>query len=145
MEAADIGLDSGAVAWAAVTLPCHMISQSVESTSFVGRTDVLEYIHAALEPEDRGSSPVIYAVCGLGGIGKTQVALSYAMESKKHYMALLWVDADSRVKLAEGFAAFAVLLGLVAPASADQKSAKTVLVRWFESTGLSSRHLPSQC
>lgn len=145
MEAADIGLNSGAVTSAAVTLPCHMISQSVESTSFIGRTDVLEYIHAALEPEDRGSSPVIYTVCGLGGIGKTQVALSYAMESKKHYKALLWVDADSRVKLAEGFAAFAVLLGLVAPASADQKSAKTVLVRWFESTGLRSRHLPSQC
>lgn len=122
-----------------------MISLSVESTSFVGRTDVLKYIRAALEPDHRGSSPIIYVVCGLGGIGKTQVALSYAIESKKHYQALLWVDADSRVKLAEGFAAFAILLGLVTPASADQKSAKTVLVQWFESTGLSSRDPPSQC
>ena len=122
-----------------------MISLSAESTPLVGRTDVLEYIHAAFEPGNREDSPVIYAICGLGSIGKTQVALSYAIESKKYYKALLWVDADSRVRLAAGFAAFAVLLGLVTPASADQKSAKTVLVQWFESTGLSSRNPPSQC
>ena len=95
VEAVDIVSNSGAVTSAAVNLPCHMICLSVESTSFVGRTDVLKYIRAALELEDRGSSPIIYVVCGLGGIGKTQVALSYAIESKKHYQALLWVDADS--------------------------------------------------
>jgi len=88
---------------------------------------VLGRIRKVLGRTPEEGKPPVYALCGLGGIGKTRLALSYAFESKADRPAILWADASSKVKLAESFSAFALKLGLVKPASADQNSAKTVL------------------
>lgn len=86
---------------------------------------MLERIRKALGIAPRhGRKPPIFALWGLGGIGKTRLAPSYAFESKADRPAIPWTNVSSKVKLAESFSPFAVKLGLIAPASADQNSAE---------------------
>ena len=49
---------------------------------FVGREQLLEQLHQQLQREDR---PVNYALSGMGGVGKTELALQYAQRYKQHY------------------------------------------------------------
>ncbi|KAL4724498.1 hypothetical protein ACLX1H_007939 [Fusarium chlamydosporum] len=66
----------------------------LQNTSFVGRDDILEKLQRLLFEE--GSLKV--ALVGLGGIGKTQIALqlAYWMKEKKQDYSVFWVPALSR-------------------------------------------------
>ena len=102
----------------------------------MGRSESLKYIHSVLNPGIRSSSFTrVYVISGLGGIGKTQLAITYTVGNRNIYKAILWVDIDSKVKLADFFTAFAVELGMVNQSSADQNSAKIILRDWFKTTG----------
>ncbi len=56
---------------------------------FTGRDALLEDLHAALQARDR------VALSGLGGVGKTQVALEYVYLHGADYDAIFWVNAES--------------------------------------------------
>lgn len=43
------------------------------------------------------------ALCGLGGSGKTQLALEYVYRHRKDYDACLWISCDTPIKAAQGF------------------------------------------
>ncbi len=72
---------------------------------FVGRRRELGELHRALA---LGRAGVISAVQGLGGIGKTELALQYAYEHAWHYTAGMWQVG------AEGHAQLLPLLALLA-------------------------------
>jgi hypothetical protein len=44
-----------------------------------------------------------YALHGMGGVGKTQIALKYVYDHLEHFPAIFWVTADSRAKLSQGY------------------------------------------
>ena len=73
------------------------------------REDIKLRLHENLHPREQ-LVPIqrSYALCGLGGVGKTQTALDYVFEYMEDYQALLWAHADSRAKLLESFAHFAI-------------------------------------
>lgn len=52
------------------------------------------------------------AVSGLGGVGKTQLAVEYAYRFLNRYDAVLWVGAEAKDALAAGFGALATELRL---------------------------------
>ncbi len=52
------------------------------------------------------------AISGLGGIGKTQLAIEYAYRYRTNYSAVFWVRAESTDLLTSDFLTIAVLLGL---------------------------------
>ena len=60
---------------------------------FKGRTKPLKELHAAL----LDASGV--AVVGLGGVGKTRLAIEYAWRNGEDYSALLFVRAESAAAL----------------------------------------------
>ena len=73
-------------------------------TLFKGREDFLEKIRATLsQAEYRGhqhvasitASATVASVHGLGGMGKTRVAIEFAHKHADDYTALLLVGADS--------------------------------------------------
>lgn len=94
-------------------IPCFVIAPHKENSHFVGRGDILDEIHAALAPDDSPSSKQrTFALTGLGGMGKTQIALKYAFKYRNIYPVTLWAHADNEAKLAESFCVFAAELGL---------------------------------
>lgn len=104
-------------------IPCFMLSQT-RNTDFVGRGDILEQIDQHLLPRkmpdtDNMQSTRLFALCGMGGIGKTDLAVEYAYSRRRHFGAIFWLEAGVISQLASDFARIATVLGLQAPEEAD--------------------------
>ena len=77
---------------------------------FTGREQLLEHLHDRLTVNKTAALTQAQAISGLGGIGKTQIALEYAYRHRDEYRTVLWATADSRESLILDFVAFANLL-----------------------------------
>ena len=80
---------------------------------FTDRDEILELLHENYTTNRASPSPrQIQAVNGLGGIGKTQVAIEYAYRYHHEYEFTLWVRAATHETLAADFTTLANLLQL---------------------------------
>ncbi|KAI9794810.1 MAG: hypothetical protein M1816_002938 [Peltula sp. TS41687] len=85
---------------------------------FFGRSDILKTLDTVLLPsqetivssEPQETKHVI--LCGMGGIGKTEVALEFAYSRQSKFDAIFWIRADDVDKLEMDFSEIATLLGL---------------------------------
>ncbi len=69
--------------------------------SFVGRENILQKIDEVLSD---GSGPHYAVLQGMGGQGKTQVALEYCRRKKNNpYSAIFWVDATTQDRVEGSF------------------------------------------
>ncbi|KAH8660511.1 hypothetical protein BX600DRAFT_523500 [Xylariales sp. PMI_506] len=106
-----------------LTIPCFSVGSQTRKPTFFGREDILELIDKSLLYEQRSQDKNqglidsfknlrTFALCGPGGIGKTELASEYIFTRKDKYSAIFWVTASSRNVLLEDFARIAVDLGL---------------------------------
>lgn len=79
-------------------------------------------------------------VRGMGGVGKTQIALTYACRYAKNYQAVWWLRAGDEQTLAADYAAFAAAANLKAKhAQRQQTTIDAVRGGWTKiGTGCSS-------
>src|SRR5262249_4655790 len=98
---------------------------------FTGRNELLAHLWMALSPGQALALSQAQAITGLGGIGKTQVALEFAYQHRSDYRTVLWTLSDTRESLVSGYVAIARLLHL--PEKDEQDQGKTVeaVKRWF--------------
>ncbi|HWY84922.1 MAG TPA: FxSxx-COOH system tetratricopeptide repeat protein [Roseiarcus sp.] len=98
---------------------------------FAGRDEDLDDLHTAL-PDAKGT-PV--ALCGLGGIGKTRLAIEYAWSREAVYSALLFVSASDGAALNAGLAGLTAfeILDLPEKEARDDATKITAVLRWLES------------
>ena len=61
---------------------------------------------------ERGNVPYAVALHGLGGAGKSQLALAYAESHKDRYNPILWIDATDEEAVRSSFRRCAAELGL---------------------------------
>lgn len=80
-----------------------------------------------------GGTTALTAVNGMGGVGKTQLALAYAYYYTSHYQAVLWVPSEEPAALASAFAGLARELGLQEQAEVEQSIAIEAVRRWLDS------------
>jgi hypothetical protein len=109
LDALSVVEDSGL----SVNIPCFVITPHAQNPRFVGREEILEDIRAALAPSDaKRQEQRAFVLTGLGGMGKTQIAVEFVFKYRDLFPVTLWAHADSQARLAESFCLFATQLGL---------------------------------
>ncbi|GAA2534315.1 FxSxx-COOH system tetratricopeptide repeat protein [Winogradskya humida] len=96
---------------------------------FTGREKDLRELRSRL----RGGNPVVLsgpmpvALQGMGGIGKTQVALEYAHRYKNAYDVVWWIDAEQVMFIDVALAELGARLNLLLPQTSVLDAAKAVV------------------
>ena len=95
--------------------------------NFTGRSVYLRGILKRFydAPDDIPSKQTI---CGLGGVGKTQLALQYAYENIHNYDAVCWIECSSEAAIKRSCENFLVQAGVPSPTNAD-----AAFLHWFQS------------
>lgn len=98
---------------------------------FTGREELLRTLSAALRADPAVALTQSYALRGLGGIGKTHLAIEYAYRHASDYTAVFWVKAETVEDIITSFLAIANLLHLPASQEADQQQIVAAMQRWL--------------
>lgn len=98
---------------------------------FTERDDALRLLHRELQARDAIALTQPQAITGLGGIGKTQMALEYAYRHGTAYTAVLWVRAASTSELVSSFVELAGVLNLPERHQQDQNLMIDAVQRWL--------------
>ena len=98
-------------------MPCLLLGTHSANDDFCGREDIIEHIAAELLPSKTTVTALDttlrqYALCGFGGIGKTEIAREFARRHKSSFDAVFWVIADEIAKLDEHYQQISLALGL---------------------------------
>jgi tetratricopeptide (TPR) repeat protein len=94
---------------------------------FSGRTLLLNKLTQALAPPN--SSPLVVALWGMGGTGKTALAVEYAHRHQDEYQYVWWVRAEQPATALSDYSALAGPLGLPQRHDNDQTAAAAVRER----------------
>jgi tetratricopeptide (TPR) repeat protein len=97
---------------------------------FTGREQLLTDLEAALVSGK--STALVQAITGLGGAGKTQVAIEYAHRHRNDYRVIWWLRAETPETLLEDLAALAIPLGLAVPTDAAPAEVAATVRRELE-------------
>jgi hypothetical protein len=104
---------------------------------FCGREDILGRLAAELLPSKDtvtapGTSPRQFALCGFGGIGKTEIAREFACRHKDSFDAVFWVVADEIAKLDHHYQQISLALGLEDPSECkNQVVSRETVKTWL--------------
>src|SRR5437879_3511034 len=98
---------------------------------FTGREEILEALHAQLGGGQAIALTQSSALHGLGGVGKTQIALEYAYRHALEYSAVFWIEAEQVETVRASFLRLARLLQVPEYQQADQQQAITAVQRWL--------------
>ncbi len=101
---------------------------------FTDREDILQQLRDLFTKNTAASSKQPLALSGLGGMGKTQIALEYAHRYREEYHVVLWAKADSQEVLSSELVSFATLLNVPGQheQEQDQQYALAAVKRWLE-------------
>ena len=91
---------------------------------FTGRDGLLAAVRDRLLA---GEAAVVQALQGMGGVGKTQLAIEYAHRFAAGYDVAWWVDAEQAGLIGDQFAALGTALGCVQPGAATGEVRAAVL------------------
>ena len=90
---------------------CWFIPASM-SHRFIERQAELRAIQQVLDADDAVPELKVFALYGMGGVGKTQLALHYALESKRRFDTILWIAADTTLSIENSLRDATEALGL---------------------------------
>ena len=76
------------------------------NTTFHFRDELLTALRECLQPCQQLLEIRSVGLHGLGGVGKTQIALEFAYRYMRKYDAIFWVEAETSAKLKESFSAY---------------------------------------
>src|SRR5271165_3274482 len=97
------------------------------NTAFTGRETYLKTLHQNLAQTNA------VALSGIGGMGKTQIAIEYAHRYRGHYQFVLWAGADDASSLLSGFATLANTLDLPEKSEKELSAVAASVTQWLES------------
>jgi tetratricopeptide (TPR) repeat protein len=117
--------------------PRPFIGVQPRIASFTGRADELDWLDAILMQNKPAAVTQAFvgraAVQGMGGVGKTSLAIEYAHRFRGLYAGVCWCPSETHTGLLSALASLAVTLGAATAEEADvAKAAKAALRRLAE-------------
>lgn len=109
------------------TVPFH------RNPCFTGRAAILEALHSRLTTKQDGVLTRTSALSGLGGNGKTQVALEYAYRYALEYSAVFWLAAETTESLMASLHQLADQVQFPERHAAEQAQMIAAVQRWLAS------------
>lgn len=116
---------------ASTTFPCIWNIPYSRNPLFTGREEILSRIHTQSQTTLETGVSQPQAITGLGGIGKTQLAIEYAYRHRQDYQAVFWTLADTPESLASGCVAIAEMLNLPEKDEQDQTKIYAAVKSWL--------------
>lgn len=114
--------------------PCHYLPVA-RNTRFFGRQTILQQIDHYLQPSSNDAGLSSLAIYGLGGVGKTQIALAYAYDKLSELDAVFWIPFETELGLKQAFTNIAIESLKLPKARPEAHQENIVLVRgWLQMT-----------
>jgi tetratricopeptide (TPR) repeat protein len=132
LQIAQLDQQLGAATAEPITFPSSRIFQIPHrrNPNFTGREDLLAALCAALTSGQPAA--LTQAIYGLGGIGKTQLAVEYAYRHAPEYSLVWWVRAEEPTTLAADYARLAQRLNLRERTASEQAIVVDAVRAWLE-------------
>lgn len=113
------------------TVNCKVLKYP-RSPIFQGRPDLLQIMDEHLKPYPDSPNLRTFAIYGMGGVGKTQLALEYCYQHESAYPAIFWVSAARQEKLFRDFQTISQYLGLESHQVSDQWRVRDMVLVWMK-------------
>lgn len=98
---------------------------------FTGRNELLETLHSQLGGNQMVALTQPRALYGLGGVGKTQIALEYVYQHALEYSAVFWIGAETDEQIVSSLLHIAEALQLPERVDKDQQRVVAAAQRWL--------------
>ncbi|RMZ91103.1 hypothetical protein DV736_g1663, partial [Chaetothyriales sp. CBS 134916] len=131
-----------------INLPCYMLKPHTKNKRFWPREDILSRIESALLPtpasvantngsqddqEDEPNTLRTYVLHGIGGVGKTELAIEFVFRHKDKFDAVFILHGDTSSRLSSEYIQMADKLGL--NYDGDAENAKGAVKNWLANPG----------
>ncbi len=80
--------------------------------TFVGRETELSQLDDWLDPRSTPPSRNVVAIAALGGLGKTQVSITFAQRHHKKFSSVFWLNAKDEFSLKQDFISLSRIIGI---------------------------------
>ena len=101
-----------------------------QNPNFTGREQTLAELYSVLLSNQPGAWKE--ALWGMGGVGKTQIAVEYAYRHKAEYEIVWWLRSEEPTTLSSDYAAMATDLDLAEKGLKEQSEIVKAVRRWLE-------------
>lgn len=102
---------------------------------FIGRDELIIRLRTQLQAGQATALSQPQAITGLGGIGKTQIAVEYAYRFHQDYQAVLWARAETTEDLTSSYVTMASLLSLPEKEAQEQEITIDAVKTWLQTHG----------
>src|SRR5947207_942297 len=101
------------------------------NSHFVGRMNLLKQLRDKLCEDKPQEFNHRVALFGMGGVGKTQVAIEYVVRYKHEYNAVFWITSGDLASLLLGFQEIAEMTNCADTKSSDAASLAREVLKWL--------------
>ncbi|KAL8939352.1 MAG: hypothetical protein Q9211_002782 [Gyalolechia sp. 1 TL-2023] len=119
-------------------VPAYLMNGHSRNSDFYGRNDILTQMDETFLAQSTGlqkkDSLQSFVLCGMGGLGKTEIAIEYMFSRKDKFDAIFWVNADTIQKLSIGFTQISQTLGLEngSDIARDEIASRGIVKGWLQ-------------
>jgi tetratricopeptide (TPR) repeat protein/transcriptional regulator with XRE-family HTH domain len=109
----------------------HWLVPFPRNPFFTGREEILEALHSQLGDQQVMALTQSLALSGLGGVGKTQIALEYTYRHGLEYAAVFWIAAETEELVVASLLHIAEVLQLPGHDDKNQQRVVEMVQRWL--------------